>query len=613
MGKVERIEYAGYLLGKEFGASDSHPKGKGYGGASTHPQFEHMRYPPEGYIFTQEPLEKDLSHLNLIETALNEISTLELNSPESTPSNFSIHVETFRQLAKRTIELGGSLEDFAAFMKGRNLPEQSMLPFRTQLAFIPTVPYSLGLTPWVIEIEDSTTLFYPDISNGNTGHLEVKDLRFFSVIKALLESTMCRAIITHIRSTADSLPLLFESEIIKRKVVYSPLGISLPKVFTTQKKPSDPLNLLFTNSWNQTSAGFYLRGGQDVLEAFSRLSSKYSNVNLIIRSEIPDLISAHEELIRNHPRIRVIDHFMSDAKLEELMLGTDLYLIPAARIHVVSALKALSYGIPVIASDGWGFSEHITDGVTGYLVPGRYGVCSWLDKATGILREDYSSINGPDKINAEVVEGLVEKISYLIDNPHQLSEMKRNARISVETKFSLEQWNRALQETFDKALTGTQYEHEVKTLKAEIEAERFYLQYKMLRDEISALKTEYDALSSDSIFHPSVVEEYKQFNIVLYRKKYYGLPQWLGPIEIDTLTLDQLRDLDGVFTSLSIQDLKSSIRSYIALYENANQLQEDKETLREELRLIKSNTLWKKCKNFLLSIVSVLQIQKKRR
>ena len=44
--------------------------------------------------------------------------------------------------------------------------------------------------------------------------------------------------------------------------------------------------------------------------------------------------------------------------------SVDIYLLPSARIHVVSILQAMSYGLAVVASDGWGIEEYIEHGKT---------------------------------------------------------------------------------------------------------------------------------------------------------------------------------------------------------------------------------------------------------
>lgn len=80
------------------------------------------------------------------------------------------------------------------------------------------------------------------------------------------------------------------------------------------------------------------------------------------------------------------------------------------------AIEALACGVPVISYDRGGPSEIIENGVTGYLTkPGS-------------------------------IEGLIEAL----DNVHEIDRL--NCRLSAETKFSLDTWDRKCQEWFQDIL-----------------------------------------------------------------------------------------------------------------------------------------------------------------
>ena len=467
---LREIEYAGYLLGSDPVR------------ISTHPVFNHIKLPPEGYKFTQNSRSQDGVYAEILKYLIE----------SQNPNVDSLaHQRVLGSLVKDTIKYGGTIEVAQDFLKDRQLNSQTQLPEKTNLAFIPTVPYAIGLTRWVIEIEDSTTLFCPYLLNGQTASCEVSENKFFPALKALLESDSCQGIITHVKSTADSLPKLFKSDNIGKKTVHSPLGVELPDL-TGKKTITDNscINLLFTNSWHQLSGNFYLRGGHDVLEAFAILAERYSHVNLILRTRLPELNKKQANLVANHPRIKLIDKFLRNEELHDLMLNTDIYLIPAARIHVMSTLKALSYGIPVIATDGWAFSEYIDDGRNGILVPGRYGLCSWIDENNGMLREDYSSIAHPNGSNPNIVAGIVKAVSDLIENPHKRQQMSDYARFLTETKFTIAQWNETLKITFDRILDNEEQQARWKRQQAEIEQERKQFILNLETESLSSGKKE---------------------------------------------------------------------------------------------------------------------------
>src|SRR5262249_6500902 len=115
------------------------------------------------------------------------------------------------------------------FLRSRHYQSQLMLPRRPRLVFLTSVPYTFGQHPWVIEIEDCISLFFPFVGNGQTGNLPIEQSPYLPIVRALLESDNCRGIITHMRATADALPVLFRSERIAAKTFHVPLGVRLPR------------------------------------------------------------------------------------------------------------------------------------------------------------------------------------------------------------------------------------------------------------------------------------------------------------------------------------------------------------------------------------------------
>jgi glycosyltransferase involved in cell wall biosynthesis len=211
-----------------------------------------------------------------------------------------------------------------------------------------------------------------------------------------------------------------------------------------------PVNLLFTNSWHQMRDSFFLRGGLDVLEAFDILRRRYPEVRLTVRSALPRLEERHYRMLESG-WVRVIDRFMPAERMAELRRESDIYLLPAARIHIVSVLQAMAHGQAVVVSDGWGMEEYVEHGRNGLVVPGRYGKVSWADREAGVLREDYGPMYAPDR---RVVEGLVESVSLLIEDRALRNRLGDAARADVETKYTLDRWNAALKAAFDKARAG---------------------------------------------------------------------------------------------------------------------------------------------------------------
>jgi glycosyltransferase involved in cell wall biosynthesis len=321
------------------------------------------------------------------------------------------------------------------------------LPARPRLLFLTSVPYTYGNHPWLIEIEDATSLFFPFMENGFTADLRLEKSPYLAILKTLLESENCRGIITHIRSTAEALPRMFQSEIIARKVTHAPMGIALPAVWQTHDD-DELIHLLFTNSWHQNPGSLMLRGGLEVLEAFEILQERYPQVRLTLRTALPKLDARYRRILEKC-WVRIIDRFLPIDDMEDLMRSSHIYVLPAARIHIVSVLEAMAYGQVVVASDGWGFDEYLEHGRNSVIVPGRHGKVSWTDSHTGMLREDYEPMYSADPA---IVEGLVAALSTLVEDRTLRRRLGTQARQDIATRFNVKNWNKGLKHALDQAL-----------------------------------------------------------------------------------------------------------------------------------------------------------------
>lgn len=442
------VEFLGWL-----------PTFKWFGNCGAHPQFGHTELPPAGYKFVRsQPLAKLTARkketrpslfprfLRLATLPFRSARGLVLNLREFGLVQCAVTLMACLKLVVYLIRKTKLIRPTLTFVHSRHFRSQVMAPRKAELAFLTSLPQTYGQHPWVIEIEDSTTLFFPFLPNGLTSDLDVKASPYYKLTKALLESPSCRAILTHMRSTFDTLPTLFESDIIARKTHYAPLGVRLPERWQTQDE-SETIDLLFTNSWHQQQVGFYLRGGLDVLEAFEILHERYPQLRLTLRTQLPRLDDRYQRLVEKC-WIRVIDRFMPAKELEELQSQTHIYLLPSARIHIVSMLQAMAYGQVVVASDGWGVEEYVEHERTGMIVKGRAGTVSWMDESVGLLREDYSHLY---ESNPVVVRNIVDAVSRLVEDASLRKRLGNAARNTVESRYNLTQWNASLKSVFDAA------------------------------------------------------------------------------------------------------------------------------------------------------------------
>jgi glycosyltransferase involved in cell wall biosynthesis len=448
------VEFAGWLPVFEFA-----------GNCGRHPQFTHTVAPPAGYNFTRSSTDEKFrlpfraTKIGLFLRRLGRAawSLRLLARPfygafrRNRRQSLRDRCRTLFAVARLFLVLkrgGARVFPILQFLQTRHFQSQVLLANRKALVFLPSIPYTYNQNPWVIEIEDPTTLFYPHIQNGTESQHRIPDMPCFRVVRALLESEPCRGIITHMQSTARMVKTLFRSEKIARKITYAPLGVRVPERWQHQTE-DDPqtLHILFTNSWSQIPACFYGRGGLDVLEAFGILHERYPQLRLTMRTSLPILANEYHRIIESG-WVRVIDRFLSADEMEVLHADSHIFLLPAARVHIVSLLQAMSHGLCVVTSDGWGIEEYVRGEGNGLIVKGRYGKTSWVNEEEGILCENYDPTHTSDPV---VVQGIVDAISRLIEDAALRRRLGHAARMDVQKQYNLEQWNAALKLALDKA------------------------------------------------------------------------------------------------------------------------------------------------------------------
>jgi glycosyltransferase involved in cell wall biosynthesis len=447
------VEFAGWLPIYEVS-----------GNCGTHPQFGHVGQPPEGYRFTRSGGRRATAPklslagrilgwagtaLGAAWAAMRPVFGFFRPTPGAGIRGRWRILRAMMRLWSACRRNGASIGATLKFLKSRHLRSQLLLANHPGPVFLTSMPYTFGQWPWLVEIEDVTTLFYPMVQNGRTGDVDLRSSPYFPCVKALLEDESCKGIITHVRSTARLVEELFRSDTITRKVSHAPMGVRLPARYQRHEPEADdsPIDLLFINSWHQMPGNFYLRGGLDVLEAFTILRQRYPRLRLTMRTALPPLDRRYRRMI-DAGWVRVIDRFLPAEEMGELLASSHIFLLPAARIHIVSLLQAMSYGLAVVGSDGWGFDEYLEDGRNGLVVPGRYGKVSWADHEAGMLREDYEPMYLPDRA---VAEGLVQAISRLAESQELRARLGRAARRDVQSRYTVANWNAMLGAAFDRA------------------------------------------------------------------------------------------------------------------------------------------------------------------
>lgn len=271
-------------------------------------------------------------------------------------------------------------------------------------------------------------------------------LRYRRIIERKLADSMCKKIIPWTIEGEKTVRMAAADPRIAEKVETVHLAVR-PKDFQKEHDESR-VRLLFVGSAN-IPLDFDIKGGKEVLEAFAQLSGQYEDLELVVRSYVPPRV---KEQYKGQERLRIIDEIIPWAALEEEFLAADIFLFPSYSTPGLAILDAMSYELPVIATDVWANPEMVADHQTGLLIRqsgridavGEHNVPAWHSRASMRVIN-----NGPDP---DVVAELVEKTSLLIEDSQLRRRLGRDARHEIaEGEFSVRQRNARLRRIFEEA------------------------------------------------------------------------------------------------------------------------------------------------------------------
>jgi len=391
------------------------------GDVGSHPQFRHLNFPPDGYEFDSR----------------------KMGSGEwlrSLPRAIGAAMRSWRELIRFGREERVPFWSILRFLWSRGFSFVPA-PAGSAATFLPTYPFTHQNEKWFLEIEDVTTLFRPFILNGRTASVNVRDLPGYPLVKRILASKNCLGILTHVRSTQESITKIFGDSEIDAKTKYLPAPY-IPSARVTEGelnklRGNRCIQFFFNNSWHQDAVNFYLRGGISILEAFDRALHAGLPVKLVLRSKIPKELQAQFAELLKHPQVEFLDGFMDQDKYLNTLRASHYFLLPSARLHVVSLLESMYYGAVPIVSDGWGISDYVDAGETAHVLKGVYGKVSWADEISGELRENYSPMYRQPGILTEELCRKIRKVVSTCDH----GRMSLNGHRFVRDKMSVQEFN----------------------------------------------------------------------------------------------------------------------------------------------------------------------------
>ncbi len=293
--------------------------------------------------------------------------------------------------------------------------------------------------PWVVEVEYASALV-----GVHPKHLE----RFAGIVKRTLASRYCRRIFFWSEVGRRSLLADVDSRGFENKCEV--VHLAVPPKASAKERGGNKIKLLFVGSGS--SKGVFEWRGSGLFETFAILREEHRNLELVVRSDVPEYVNAQYGATEN---LRIMDRFVPQEVLEREFRSADIFIFPSYTTAPLTILEAMSYELPTVTIDAWANSEYVENGKTGFVVPRSTRVPYYYPdtfQPNFLAREFTEALRVPDP---EVVAGLVRKVRLLIENPELRSQLGRAARWEVEGgKFSLATMNGKFKSTFDEIVAG---------------------------------------------------------------------------------------------------------------------------------------------------------------
>jgi glycosyltransferase involved in cell wall biosynthesis len=287
------------------------------------------------------------------------------------------------------------------------------------------IPMQFGSKkPWVMDIEHASSFV-----GLNGERLNFKFTR--KIIRKHTFSKECKKVMPHVKASVDK---LLENNLVPREkieVLYP--ATHVPKIEDVKRKDKN-IRFVFVSSL------FEDKGGVNVLECFKRLSLKYLNLELWIKSDVPEEIKKEYDLnnIKYLPFVSKI--IPREELLKKIYAQCDVCLYPSLVDSFGGALlDAMCCKLPIITNDNYAFPEIVEDGENGFIV----------NMGGSPKNRRISKVPNLEKSLNE----LVRRCSELIENKGLRKRMgEKGYKLVTEGKFSIKYRNKQLKTIYSEAL-----------------------------------------------------------------------------------------------------------------------------------------------------------------
>lgn len=195
---------------------------------------------------------------------------------------------------------------------------------------------------------------------------------------------------------------------------------SISEEYLSKQSQEEVLNVLYV------SANFTLKGGEDILKTFTKLSKNQITINLTIITKINNLSEKQLEQINKFSNINLLDFTLSRDELSEYYSRAQILLNPT-RMDSFSlvTLEAIKHGCAVVGSDIYAIKEMVHENKNGFLIKPKYQY--WNDDNTinhYVMKHPKKTYEA-NYLDEKMVSFIYDKLVYLNEKRQILSEFQR--------------------------------------------------------------------------------------------------------------------------------------------------------------------------------------------
>lgn len=291
--------------------------------------------------------------------------------------------------------------------------------------------------PYYIYLENPTALCNYSLTCLKSPFVKKK------LLKSLNDKNL-KKIICMSKACQETLEKVLDVEIDDDKVVkiypYVPNNTYVNEDSIRERCKQDTIKLLFIAQGFR----FYSKGGKEVILAYEKLKTN-SNIEMTIITNIECLDDETKEKI-NECGIKLLNFKFSYEEMEKIYASHHILLQPSSddsfSLTVVEAMKA---GLPIIASDMYGFKEMVSDGVNGYLIAPAFRFFDENDIPNPKVWNNRKKTIYSMKVCKGLVDEIINATLKVISNKEELYQYSINSYKRGNSVFSkekiLNKWN----------------------------------------------------------------------------------------------------------------------------------------------------------------------------